>query len=98
MTPDNIGPGSTAGSVTAGSPASGPGSVEEEDGRIASLEECGMPDVVELDLICWNDELEGSAIEELDSRCPMSMLLPDSGPTISGGMTSPEVTSSVSIS
>ena len=50
MTPDNIGPTST-GIVSIGSPASGPGSVEEEDGRIASLEECGKPDVVELDSI-----------------------------------------------
>ena len=91
MTPDNIGPGSTTGSVTTGSPASGPDSVEEEDGRIASLEECGKPDVVELDSIRWYDELE-------DSRCPVSMLEPDSGSIYSGGITSPEVTSSESIS
>ena len=97
MTPAKIGPGSPTGSVTIGSPASGPGSVEEEDGRIASLEECGRPDVVELDSIRLYEELEG-ATEELDSRCPVSMLEPDSGSRNSGGISSPEVTSSESIS
>jgi len=75
MTPDNIGPGSTTGSVTIGSPASGPDSVEEEDGRTASLEENGRPDVVELDSIRRNDELEG-ATEELDSSYTQSQGFP----------------------
>ena len=92
MTPDVMG-----GSISIGSPGSGSDSEELEGGITKELDDTGSPAVAELDSIRLNDELEG-ATEELDSRCPVSMLLPDSGSINSGGTTSPEVTSSVSIS